>query len=649
MGEQINYSISEALENEMSQRKLRYISKKYFDYLLKIKINKKITAELFTTMVRYNTLYMISKAGSGHIGGSFSSIDIVSWLYLNILEKKDKYFSSKGHDAPGLYSIQLALGIINFEKIHSLRRLNGLPGHPDIKTPGSVTNTGSLGMGISKAKGFIFANGYLHKDSSRIFVLLGDGELQEGQIWESLISASRLNNNSLYIIVDHNKIQSDTYVSNVSDLGRIEEKFTSFGCETYRIDGHDFDKIDSILNKKSKDGRPIVLIADTIKGKGVSFMEHTSMKVSQDYYEYHSGAPNFENYERARIELESKINRIIKDNNLAYIEFTEIETENIKIEKNTERLIEHYKKSLIELASNDDKIIALDADLILDTGLIEFKNRFPDRFIECGIAEQDMVSQAGTLSLSGLLPIVHSFACFLTSRASEQIYNNCTQENKVIYVGSLAGLLPAGPGHSHQALRDVTAMSAMPNLTIIEPSTPDQVFDAIKWAIKVNNFSTYLRLTSIPVKYEFDYKSSNQFKEGIGNVIFESDKVESTIIVSNPVLLNQIVIALNKLSDKSKFQIIIMPWLNKIDKNWFKSKLLNKNKNVIVFENHYNSYGYGDFILSSLTKFGLLSNSKSFVFGIDKLPLSGRNEEVLKEFSLDYESIYKILEDINEK
>ena len=118
MGEQINYSISEALETEMSQKKLRYISKKYFDILLKHDGNKKIVAELFSTMVRYNTLYMISKAGSGHIGGSFSSIDIVSWLHLNILTKHDKYFSSKGHDAPGLYSIQAALGIINFEKIH---------------------------------------------------------------------------------------------------------------------------------------------------------------------------------------------------------------------------------------------------------------------------------------------------------------------------------------------------------------------------------------------------------------------------------------------------------------------------------------------------------------------------------------------------
>jgi transketolase len=649
MGEQINYSISEAVESEMSQKKLRFIPKIYFDNLFKYLNDKKVIAELFTNMVRYNTLYMISKAGSGHIGGSFSSIDVVSWLYLNILQKNDKYFSSKGHDAPGLYSIQAALGIINFEKIHSLRRLNGLPGHPDINTEGAVTNTGSLGMGISKAKGFIFANEYLNKEKSKIFVLTGDGELQEGQIWESLMSAARYRNNSLYIIVDHNKIQSDTYVSGVSDLGDLDSKFASFGCEVYRIDGHDFNKIDEILNKESVDGRPIVLIADTIKGKGISFMEHTSMDKGQEYYQYHSGAPTFENYEKARIEIEGRINEILKSNSLKEIEFKEIETDNIKIEKHTEKLIDSYKKAIIQIAEKNENIIALDADLILDTGLIDFKSKFPKRFIECGIAEQDMVSQAGTLSLSGLLPIVHSFACFLTSRASEQIYNNCTQHNKVVYVGSLAGLLPAGPGHSHQALRDVTAMSAMPDLTIIEPTTPTQVFQALEWATKINKFSTYIRLTSIPIKYEFDHTILSFFEEGKGEVLYENDRVENTIIVSNPILLNQIVLALNNMPDKFKFQLIIFPWLNKIDNKWFKEKLLNKNKNVLIFENHYTSFGFGDFIISNLSKSGLLSNTHSFVFGVDKMPLSGRNDEILKEFSLDSESILKILQRINEK
>jgi len=125
----------------------------------------------------------VARAGSGHLGSSFSSLDIVSWLYLNELgrgeNRADLYFSSKGHDAPGLYAVLVATGVLPFDRIHTLRRLGGLPGHPDIATPGVVTNTGPLGMGISKAKGMILAN-RLQRREGRVFVMTGDGELQEG-------------------------------------------------------------------------------------------------------------------------------------------------------------------------------------------------------------------------------------------------------------------------------------------------------------------------------------------------------------------------------------------------------------------------------------------------------------------------------------
>lgn len=153
--------------------------------------------ELLANICRINALYMIANAGSGHIGSSFSSLDIMSWLLLEELRISDDskdptneiFFSSKGHDAPGLYSALIAGGKIAFEKIHQLRKLNGLPGHPDIHSEWIQTNTGSLGMGISKAKGMLFAN--QAKDiNSRVVVLTGDGELQEGQYWESLVSAA---------------------------------------------------------------------------------------------------------------------------------------------------------------------------------------------------------------------------------------------------------------------------------------------------------------------------------------------------------------------------------------------------------------------------------------------------------------------------
>jgi transketolase len=173
---------------------------------------------------RINTLTMVEYAGSGHIGTSFSCLDVITWLHLGVLGDGDRYFSSKGHDAPALYSLFIALGRVEFEKLFTLRRLGGLPGHPDVLTmPQVTTNTGSLGMGVSKARGFVLAD-RLAGRTGRVFVLTGDGELQEGQFWESLQPTANRGLGELTVIVDHNKLQSDTWVSHVSDLGDLEKK-----------------------------------------------------------------------------------------------------------------------------------------------------------------------------------------------------------------------------------------------------------------------------------------------------------------------------------------------------------------------------------------------------------------------------------------
>jgi transketolase len=224
---------------------LTYIPYKELERIRKLDCNAIERTQLFATLARINTLYMIMQAGSGHIGSSFSAMDIVSWLYLNEMDLADDpdahgdvYFSSKGHDAPGYYSVLLGLGRLEFCQIHELRRLNGLPGHPDVITPGIQTNTGSLGTGISKAKGMALAH-RLQDKKARIYVLTGDGELQEGQFWESLPSAVHQGLNEITVIIDHNKIQSDTLLSLVNDLGDLEAKLSAFGWHVTRCDGHD--------------------------------------------------------------------------------------------------------------------------------------------------------------------------------------------------------------------------------------------------------------------------------------------------------------------------------------------------------------------------------------------------------------------------
>lgn len=637
MGEHVKYSISEAVEETSSGINLSHFDKVAFDRVLNSDLPPKVKTKLFAQLARYNALYMVSCAGSGHLGSSFSSLDIVSWLYLNVLQENDRYFSSKGHDAPGLYSVHTALGIIPFDKIHELRRMGGLPGHPDVSTPGACTNTGSLGMGVSKAKGFLFADSVCGVSDSQVYVLTGDGELQEGHFWESLVSAANDKEQRLTVIVDHNKIQSDTYVSDVSDLGNLEAKFTAFGWDVVRIDGHDYDALEEVLSSQRSNRKPLAVIADTIKGCGVSFMEHTAMSSDQVFYKYHSGAPSVEEYKRACSELYAEIDKLASGNSIDISNPVDRNITPLTISQNCERMIPAYSEEILSLAKENPKLVALDADLILDTGLIPFKEQYPERFVECGIAEQDMVSQAGTMALAGAVPIVHSFACFLTTRASEQIYNNCSQYSKVVYVGSLAGVLPGGPGHSHQAVRDITGMLAMPGLTVLEPANAAQVRKALRWAVNDNDGSTYIRLTSIPYELDSSIAENEDFIPGRGAKVREGNDI--AIICFGPIMSHQAMQAADILSEKGvNGSVIVTPWVNKIDIAWLEGVIKNTSM-VVMLENQYVESGAGGHYIATMAISGLLADKKVMSMGLEELPACGRNEEVLEYHGLNASKI----------
>src|SRR5215510_2774756 len=282
---------------------LRYVPVSEFTRVVNGNADPVSKAAAFAALSRINTLYMIAGAWSGHIGTSFSSLEIMSWLFLNELRDLDKgadacdiFFSSKGHDAPALYSVLIGLGLLPGDKLHQLRRIGGLPGHPHVETTYIQANTGSLGMGISKAKGMALANRLAHRER-RIFVLTGDGELQEGQFWESLGSAVNMRLGEIIAIVDHNKIQSDTWVRKVSDLGDIEAKLRAFGWHVSRCDGHDVHAIEHTFRALDRvTDRPKVIVADTIKGRGVSFMEGPAALGANELYLFHSGAPPEQQY-----------------------------------------------------------------------------------------------------------------------------------------------------------------------------------------------------------------------------------------------------------------------------------------------------------------------------------------------------------------
>ena len=595
-------------------------------------------------LCRINTLYMIMRAGSGHIGSSFSSTDLITWLWTQELKDAnsgapgaDVYFSSKGHDAPAFYSLLIALEKLDFDLVHKLRQIDGLPGHPDVSTPFIATNTGSLGMGISKAYGMARANRFKGV-GGRIFLMTGDGELQEGQIWESLQPVANEGLGEITVIVDHNKYQSDTLVSAVSDLGPLEEKFRAFGWEVRRGDGHDPQVMrDTLAHFATVTDRPKVFIADTIKGKGVSFME--GLACGDQTYQFHAGAPSLENYTKATGELYDRVNA-----RLTSLGHEPITLENgplpVRVTPTRpEKIVLAYGDELQKMARQRPEIVVLDADLLTDCGIEAFREELPDRFIECGIAEQHMVSAAGGLALHGMLPVVHSFACFLTTRANEHIYNNATERRKIIYVGTLAGVVPGGPGHSHQSVRDISAIGAVPGLVAFEPCNEQEARLGIRWAVEAHDASAYLRFVNVPLDLPYTLPSGYQLAEGRGVTLRPG--TDAVIIGYGTVLMANAWRAAEQLATEGlNVAVINLPWLNRIDDNWVRDEL-SQYSTIVTLDNHYLEFGQGVMIAAALARTRITADVVPI--GLTEIPACGSNADVLAHHGLDAPSIAKVV------
>ncbi len=256
--------------------------------------------------VRMGAIEGVYNAKSGHPGGSLSAADLFTYLYFKEMkidpknpkeENRDRFVLSKGHCAPGLYATLALRGYFPMEEMKKLRHIGSmLQGHPDMKgTPGVDMSTGSLGQGVSAACGMAAAGKMDHKDY-RVYSILGDGEIEEGQVWEAAMFAAHHKLDNLCLIVDNNGLQIDGSVAEVGGPEPIDEKFRSFGFDVQVINGHDFDEIEAAFNHaKTVKDRPSAIIAKTVKGKDVSFMENQ--------VGWHGTAPNAEQYETAMQDL----------------------------------------------------------------------------------------------------------------------------------------------------------------------------------------------------------------------------------------------------------------------------------------------------------------------------------------------------------
>ena len=612
--------------------------------------------QLLADACRLNALAAVKRAGSGHLGSTFSAMDIVAFLLFEELNTavvgwdspdRDVYFSSKGHDVPGLYAVLYALGVVPRERLAKLRRLGGLDGHPDVGVAGIEANSGSLGMGVSKGRGIAWAKRHLGR-GGRVVVMLGDGELQEGQNYEGLQAAAHERLSGLMVVVDRNELQSDKPTEEIVSVGELEDRFRTFGWHPVSCDGHSFADLRSTFTAlREVRNRPQAVVARTIKGKGVSFMEHpAALREGGGTYRWHAGAPDDESFELAFGEIAGRLEQRVTALGLGPLRLeplesvTDAEAESLEGEPESgagtraarvtaEYVVDAYGDELVRLGAEREDIVVLDADLASDCRVRAFELAYPERFVECGIAEQDMVSTAAGLARHGLLPVVNSFASFLAARANEQIYNQASERTKVVYALHYAGLIPAGPGKSHQSVRDISLLAALPELTIVQPGNSEETRELLRWAVGAEG-SVAIRLAIGPSPRRIELEGSLEL--GRGRVLREG--ADAVLMAYGPVMLHEALRAAELLAERDlELGVVSMPWLNRFDSSW----LDELPERVFVLEDHAPVGGLGDALRRQLGR-------EVTVFGVDGWPVCGTPAEALRAHALDGASLASRIE-----
>jgi len=467
-------------------------------------------------LMRGYDLVALYAAGSGHAGGSLSVMDITAALYLHVADHdphnpswpdRDRIVWSTGHKAPSLYLGLAFAGFCPLDDVVTLRKL-GSPyqGHPHwLKLPGVEVSTGSLGQGLSIAVGMALAtrlNGKHHK----IFCLMGDGEQQEGQVWEAAMEAGHFHLDNIVAIVDCNRLQIDGWVKDVMEVEPLGDKYASFGWEVLRIDGHDMNQVvDALVKARAVEGKPTVILADTIKGKGVSFMENQAG--------WHGKVPNRSELDAAlkelglseRIPVEQLLNKAKSyqaevDRKLASKmpsfsrDYWWNAGESMKVKMEPTR--KGFGQSLAE-NGDDERVVCLGLDISGSITISEFYAGKParaGRWISMGIAEQSATSAAAGMAKEGKLPVLGSYATFSAARNLDQIRTSvCYGNFNVLIAGAHAGVSVGPDGATHQALEDLFAMQGLPNMSVVVPCDIVEARKATNYLLLQHQGPKYIR------------------------------------------------------------------------------------------------------------------------------------------------------------
>jgi len=622
----------------------------------------------------------INCAGSGHPGGTLSIMDITAALYLKVAnhdpknpdwDKRDRILFSAGHKAPALY---LGLGISGYfpiEEIVTLRKFGSpFQGHPHwLKLPGVEMSTGSLGQGLGVSVGFALS-AKLNKQDYKVYTITGDGEWDEGSMWEAAMSASHFHLDNFIVIVDRNYLQIDGSTEDVMKLGEIEKKLASFGFEIFIIDGHNMKEIVDTLEKAKKvKGKPTAIIAKTIKGKGISFMEGKAG--------WHGVAPNDEQLEIAlkELKLTDKINvSLLKEKAILFQKkadkivnklvpkfkkdyFWNVQ-ENMKVDMEPTRF--GFGKSL-EKNGKDERVVCLGLDISSSVKISDFYTKNPERkprFLSLGIAEQNATVVAAGLAKEGKLPVLSTYGVFCSQRNSDQIRTTvCYGELNVFLAGAHGGISVGADGATHQSLEEIFVVGSIPNMNLVIPCDSKETQKATDYLLMKLKGPKYLRfareatpiVTSESTPFVFGKANIYRFRKAASKFIdafdvtiaskYKNEKEEVTIFACGPEVPEAMRAAwILKEQYKIESRVINMHTIKPLDKETI-VRAAKETKIIVTAEEHQKG-GFGNLIASTIMEANLKTAPKFGMVGVDdRFGESGKPWELLKAFGLTAEYI----------
>ena len=599
--------------------------------------------------LRKHSLTSTTEAGSGHPSSCCSCAELIATLFFRFLRYEvdnpgnplnDRFVLSKGHAAPILWAAWAEAGAFPVEKLLTLRKIDSdLEGHPTPRNAWTQVATGSLGQGLSVGVGMALG-ARINQTGNRIFVLMGDGETAEGSVWEAVALAAHSNLDNLVAIVDVNRLGQSQATMYGHDLESYRQRFASFGWHTQVIDGHSVEETLAALESAiAFQGQPSVIIARTLKGKGISFME--------DKEGWHGKPVPAEELEKALqeigedSELEEPFQLTPPNGNgdgsfpaaaqEAALEAPDYSPQDLVATRQA------YGAALAKLGKANPAVVALDGDTKNSTYSNKFLAEYPDRFVECFIAEQNMVGAAVGLGAMGKIPFASTFACFLT-RAYDQIRMAAISQANMKLCGSHAGISIGQDGPSQMALEDLAMMRAIAGSTVFYPSDAVCAERLVALAAQTPGI-VYIR-SSRP-KTPILYSNDEDFQVGGCKVLKSSDKDRATLVSAGVTLHEALEASLELESQGLAVRVIDLYSIKPIDEETL-LQAARETQLLITVEDHYSEGGLGDAVLGALAS----QPCRLHKIAVEGLPRSGESAQLMDAFGLSAKSIVKKVKEL---